>query len=243
MKGDTRVWIKRHDCDRPNIARRLHALISFALPAHYIRASPLRNPTNMVFQEIRKINAFKAADIPVPELLCSQGPVLMLSDVGETIQKKLKKLRDADAHLHDGLLIQCADALGEVHAGGLCHGRPHPRDMFVASNNKIGFFDFEEEPEAVMTMAQAQARDAWLLFFQVSAQALDKERTPSAAFTAWRRHISLETLQSLQQIVRFFRFCVIPLKMAQPIWLGDDGKRMLSAMEFFIANLGIKSKL
>jgi len=236
-----KVWIKRYDVEKPRLGRRLYSRFSPLLPSPFLRAAPLRDCEDMVMQEVRKTYGFYQAGLPVASIIAISGCAMMLEDVGETVAERLKYLRERDAIGHDNLLIQCAEALGQAHAHDLVHGRPHPRDMFL-SEERIGFFDFEEEPEVVMSLAQAQARDAWLMFFQISSQALDQERTCLAAFTAWRRFITLESLRSLQDLVRFFRFCVWPLKIAKPIWLGEDGKRMLQAMEFFVSHLGLKEK-
>lgn len=231
-----KVWIKRQGIEPKPLGKRLHAKLSFLFPAAFMKASPVRDAIGMNEQEVRKIEAFNKADIPVPEILAVDGPALMISDVGQTVQKQLDHLKKADPRAHEELLVKCADALGKVHHAGLVHGRPHPRDMFI-KDGEIGFFDFEEEPEAVMPLATAQARDSWLLFFQVSAQALDKDKTNNAAFAAWREQVSNETLQELKKIIRFFSIFITPLKWAKPIYLGGDGKRMLSAMEFLSSNL------
>ena len=241
MRGDERVFIKRHDVGNPGFGRKLHGFISPLLPAHFLRASPILNAEGMANRELRKITNFRDHNIDVPEVICASDGAIMMSDVGENIQTRLKQLRSLNSHLHDSLLIQCSAALGDVHASGLCHGRPHPVDMFLG-HAKIGFFDFDEEPESVMSLAQAQARDAWLLFFQITAQAIDQTRTPHAAFGAWRRKISLETLESLKELVKFFQFCILPLKLAKNIRLGVDGQNMLNAMEFFMLHLGLKAK-
>ncbi|UXN03208.1 serine/threonine protein phosphatase [Bartonella sp. HY406] len=241
MRGDERVFIKRHDVGGPRLGRKLHGFLSPILPAHFLRASPILSPADMAKRELRKIALFQKHHIDVPEVICSDGSAIMMGDVGENIQTRLKQLRELNTHLHDSLLIQCSAALGDVHAAGLCHGRPHPVDMFLGQA-KIGFFDFDEEPETVMSLAQAQARDAWLLFFQIATQAVDQERTPHAAFGAWRRKISLETLESLKELVLFFKFCILPLKLAKNIRLGVDGQNMLNAMEFFMLHLGLKAK-
>jgi len=235
-----KVWIKRYDVEKPRLGRRLHYALSGLLPL-FLRATPLRPCEDMVMQELRKAYAFSQAGLPTAPIIAIANCSLMLEDIGETIAQRLKTLRIQDRIGHDNLLIQCGEALGQAHGAGLVHGRPHPRDMFL-HEGKIGFFDFEEEPEAVMDLAQAQARDTWLLFFQICAQALDAKRTCPAAFTAWRRFATLDSLHSLQDLVHFFRFYVLPLKMAKPIWLGEDGKRMLQTMEFFISHLRLKEK-
>lgn len=236
-----KVWIKRQGIERRPLGKQLHAALSFLLPAAFMRASPKLSPLAMNEQEVRKIEAFQATGIAVPQILAVDGPALMISDVGQTVQKRLDVLRKSDVEAHDALLIACADALGKVHKSGLVHGRPHPRDMFIA-DEKIGFFDFEEEPEAVMPLVDAQARDAWLLFFQISAQAVDKDTTQNAAFEAWKKSASQDTVDALNKIVKFFSIFILPLKLAKPIYLGGDGRRMLSAMEFLSSNLKNRQK-
>jgi len=239
LRAGEKVWIKRYDVEGVSFGRHLHKAASPLLPLHFLRAPPVRDSQDMVRQELRKMLAFKSAGLNVPDPLCAFDTGLMLLDMGQTVQARLDDLRETEADGHDNLLIQCAEILGQAHEYGLCHGRPHPCDMFMAQG-KIGFFDFEEEPEAVMPLAQAQARDVWLLFFQITTQAIDKKRTPHAAFMSWRRHTSIDTLKALCDLVRFFKYCVLPLKLMRPIWLGEDGKRMLNVMEFFITHLGLK---
>ncbi|AQS40788.1 MAG: Putative serine/threonine kinase [Candidatus Tokpelaia hoelldobleri] len=239
LQNKQTVWIKRMDCDSPILSRWFHATLFSKLVKPYLRAAPLRSPQEQLQQEIRKLSAFKAARIPVPDIICAQETALMLSDVGKTIQKRLAPLKKTAPRQHEAMLVACAKALGEVHAAGLCHGRPHPRDMFLSPNGKIGFFDFEEEPEAVMSLSQAQARDIWLLFLQICMRAQDKDHTPAAAFNAWQRYTAPQTLEDLRHLVRFFRHFLPPLQALKAIRLGKDGQRMLIATEFFISHLGI----
>lgn len=241
MREGQQVWIKRQGIEKKPWGKRLHDRLSFLFPAHFMKASPARDALGMNEQEVRKIEAFKKAGIPVPEILAIDGPALMISDVGQTVQKQLDHLKKTDPAVHENLLVKCAKALGNVHHAGLVHGRPHPRDMFI-KDGKIGFFDFEEEPEAIMPISTAQARDAWLLFFQISAQSLDKTKTDNEAFGAWKQQVSQETLAELEKIVRFFSIFIAPLKLANLIYLGGDGKRMLSAMEFLSSNLKNRQK-
>ena len=236
MREGKKVWIKRQGIEKRPWGKRLHGSLSFLLPAAFMKSSPLRDALAMNGQEIRKIEKFRKAGIAVPEILAVDGPALMISDVGQTVQKRLDFLKKNDGEAHEKLLIQCGEALGKVHHAGLVHGRPHPRDMFMAGN-ELGFFDFEEEPEAVMPIPTAQARDAWLLFFQVSAQSLEKNKTDHVAFEAWKKQVSPETLKQLEKIVRFFSIFITPLKLSRFIYLGGDGKRMLSATEFLSSNL------
>ena len=178
------VWIKRFDTERRPLAKRLHALASPLLPSA-LHASPNVDAAGAAMREARKAASFNAAGFPTPAILWRGGAVLVLAEVSEIVQKMLGRLREADPAGHEDLLVEMAAALGRVHAVGLCHGRPHPRDMFRRADGTWGYLDFEEEPEAAMPLATAQARDVWVLFMQIVARA-QHEDTGARAFAAWR---------------------------------------------------------
>ncbi len=113
--------------------------------------------------------------------------------------------------------------------------------LTVEKDGVPGFLDFEEEPETVMSLAAAQARDVWLLFFQITAQARLPE-TPQQAFDAYRALAPAAVVPELRKIVGFFRFTIAPLRLFRRIHLGGDGKRLLQAMEFFDANLDVRTR-
>jgi hypothetical protein len=163
--------------------------------------------------------------------------VLVLSDVGEVAQRTLVGTLASDSMPHDELLVDLARALGEAHRAGLCHGRPHPRDMFLR-DGRIGFLDFEEEPEAVMPLAMAQARDVWLLFLQISPQAILPE-TEARALAAYRAVAPLDVIPALRTITGFFARVSAPLRLLPMSWLGKDGRYAVKATTFLTGALNI----
>lgn len=238
--GGHRVWIKRYDAERRPLAKRLHSLVSPLLVYPFLRSPKELGEAGMADREERKMKAFLAAGFQAPRIVYHQGPVMVLTDVAPIIQDRLNDLRRSDPAGHDALLVHCAHALGEAHAAGLCHGRPHPRDFFE-KDGVPGFLDFEEEPETVMPLAAAQARDVWLLFFQITAQARLSE-TAQQAFDIYRGIAPAAVIPELQKIVGFFRFTIAPLRFFRRIFLGGDGRRLLQAMEFFDANLDVPTR-
>ncbi len=239
LAGD-RVWIKRYDAERRPFPKRLHSLISPLLLLPFLRSAKETDAAGMADREMRKMAAFRAAGFEVPRIVGRDGSAIILSDVAPIMQDRLDGSRKSDPAAHDALLVQCAVALGKAHAAGLCHGRPHPRDFFE-KDGVPGFLDFEEEPETVMSLAAAQARDEWLLFFQITAQARLPE-TPQQAFDAYRALAPAAVVPELRKIVGFFRFTIAPLRLFRRIHLGGDGKRLLQAMEFFDANLDVRTR-
>ncbi len=225
--GGRRVWVKRYDVERMPFGKVLHALASPLLPV-FLRSSPRRQ--SGLERERRKMERFRSAGFPVCDILFADKAALVLSDAGESAQKRLGELRSMDAATHDDLLVKLAQALGEAHRAGLCHGRPHPRDMFLR-DDRVGFLDFEEEPEAVMPLPMAQARDLWLLFLQVSFRAA-LPGTQMRAFSAWRAAAPAAVVPALAQLVGFFHRWMAPLRLLPENMLGKDALYAVKATSF-----------
>ena len=228
------VWIKRYDTERPSFGSRAHRILTKLVPIPFWRPSlPLR-PGEMVARELRKYAAFESAGIAVPEIVGARRATIVIADVGPSLAHILKRLKAAGAvRDHDVLLVRMARALGEVHRAGLCHGRPHPRDMGLLGD-RIAFFDFEEEPETVMPLADAQARDVWLLFLHITSLAIEAE-TPARALDSYARMAPGETQTRLAALVGSM-WWIIPLGRAiSRIHFGGDLRRLLGATVFLAA--------
>lgn len=226
------VWIKRYGVETRPLGKRIHAALSPLLPA-YLKASPA--VPSLIERETRKMHTFRAAGFPVADIVFLNETVLVLSDEAEIVQHQLGRLRSTDEAAHDDLLVGAANALAELHRAGLCHGRPHPRDMFMR-DDRYGFIDFEEEPEAVMPLALAQARDVWLLFMQIASQALLPD-TKARAFSAYRSITPAGVSDALRGIVHFFSVAALPLHLIPMRLLGKDGQIMLKGTAFLKAAL------
>lgn len=227
--GGRRVWIKRYDVERMPFGKVLHALVSPLLPV-FLRSSARARGQAGLERERGKMDRFRAAGFPVADILYSAPSVLVLSDVGPSAQKHLGDLRSVNAAAHDDLLVKLAQALGEAHRAGLCHGRPHPRDMFLRED-RVGFLDFEEEPEAVMPLHMAQARDLWLLFLQISSRAA-LPGTQMRAFAAWRAAAPPAVVPALSRLVGFFHGWMAPLRLLPESLLGKDALYAVRATSF-----------
>ena len=225
------VWIKRFDAETAPVATRLHAAVSPLLPFRFLRASPHVDAEGSAERETRKAARFAAAGFPVPAILWRGGAVVVFSEVVEIAEPMLDRLRGHDPVRHDELLVELAAALGRAHAAGLCHGRPHPRDMFRRADGAWGFLDFEEEPEAAMPLACAQARDVWLLFLHLVGWA-QADHTVAAAFAAWRAEAPAGVVPELGRIMSLFSVLLPGLKFLRPLGLGKDGRRLLEGTSF-----------
>jgi len=224
------VWIKRYDAEARHWGKRLHELLSPVMPKSFLRASRRADASGMVDREIRKMEAFRQAGFDVPDLVYRGRTVIVLSHVADIVEHELRRLRSVDPDEHDELLVGAAGALGHVHGAGLCHGRPHPRDMFM-SGGRWGFVDFEEEPEAAMPLRAAQGRDIWLLFMQISANAMLQD-TEERALAAYAQAGPKGALEQLDSIISFCSPLLPPLGLLENAVLGKDLRRLLKATRY-----------
>jgi tRNA A-37 threonylcarbamoyl transferase component Bud32 len=227
------VWIKRYGTEKPSWWRHLQAGLSRLIPVDYLKPSPYLTPRQMAERELRRIRLFARHGIAAPEILYASRGAIVLGDVGQTVQSRLRKMADADAAAHDALLVACADELGRLHAAGLCHGRPYPRDMFFAGD-RLGFMDFEEEPQTVMPLATAQARDIWLLFLQVANNARCGTQTYEGAYRAWSERAPRSAIAELQRMTGFLGRFLSFARLIGRVRMGSDLQRFIAATSFLM---------
>ncbi|WP_083213675.1 MULTISPECIES: hypothetical protein [unclassified Ensifer] len=227
---DRTVWIKRYRRPGPRLGSRALAFASRFGGLAMLRPSPLLDIDGMIEREVRQIECFSAAGFRTPQIVYRGPTVLVLTHLGLPVSKHMGPLRESDSEAHDQLLVRCAAELGRLHAAGLCHGRPHPRD-FAIDEDAFGFLDFEEVPATVMPLATAQARDVWLLFLQVASRALRPE-TPDRAFAAWKLAAPTQAVHALGEmmpaITRLLPLARFLLRLRQ----GQDLIRFIAATAY-----------
>ncbi|NTE85196.1 lipopolysaccharide kinase InaA family protein [Agrobacterium rubi] len=225
------VWIKRQGAEKAPWWLKLQSLAASALPYKFLKPSPTLAPGAMMAREKRRMIAFGDKGFPVPEIIYASETAIVLSDVGPTVQRTLKSKRRGGDASHDALLIDCAAAIGDLHAAGLCHGRPHVRDFFL-SDGRIGFMDFEEEPEAAMPLETAQARDLWLLFLPLSTLAQNGRDTLDAAYNAWASRAPKAAIAELRRLVHVLSRFLPLARLIGRVQIGSDLQRFIVATEY-----------
>ncbi len=228
------VWIKRYGTEKPTWWRHLQSATSRLLPVDYLRPSPYLTPQQMAEREQRRIRLFAANGIATPPILYASKVAIVLGDVGPTVQARLRKSKDVDAAVHDQLLVACAEELGRLHAAGLCHGRPYPRDMFFIGD-RLGFMDFEEEPQTVMPLPVAQARDIWLLFLQIASTARCGIETYDAAYRAWSARAPAAAIAELRRMTGFLGHFLSFARLIGRVRMGSDLRRFIVATSYLAA--------
>ncbi len=206
-----KLWLKRYRGLPYHPGRLLHWLVSPLLYPRFLKSSAMLGPKGMVSRERRKLAAFAERGFLTPEVLFCEKRTLLLGDLSETVKARLGRLNaEGKRAEREALLVRLSESLGRVHAAGLCHGRPLARDTFY-HEGEIGYSDFEEEPEAVMPLADAQARDLFIQMQEIMALAKDPE-TPARCLAAYRAEAPEETLAALARLLRFFGLLRAPLR-------------------------------
>ncbi|WP_420407460.1 serine/threonine protein phosphatase [Hoeflea sp.] len=224
-----RLWIKRFDVEPLAFAKRLHWLVSPVLYPPFLRGSAPALGEAGVERECNRIAAFRGAGFRTPSIIYRNGAMLVLSDVSPVLTDGLAAA--SEPH-RQALLLKLFAALGQMHSAGLVHGRPHLRDMSLY-NGEICFFDFEEAPETTMPLADAQARDLWLVLLPVVA--LERDETKCRALLrVWLDTAPVEAVMALSRFVGFVRPLLVPARLLPKALQGGDLERFLGAARFLV---------
>lgn len=237
--SDRAVWIKRYMDRRFAPAHQALSLIARLGGMPGLRPSPHLDAAGMIERECRQIDAFRTHGFTVPEVLYRSRSALVLSDLGPSVGAQLVAMRQQDPDGHEALVERCGLELGRVHGAGLCHGRPHPRD-FALPDGQFGFFDFEEDPAAVMPLAMAQARDVWLLLLDTTTRALSAT-TPIATLAAWRRFRPENAEFALAELVSRLARLLPVVHLMLRVRTGRDLERFVRATEFLTSRTLLRS--
>ncbi|MCZ7498088.1 MULTISPECIES: phosphotransferase [Rhizobium/Agrobacterium group] len=227
------VWIKRQGTETPSWWIKLQTFLAKLLPYTFMRPSPPLDGAGLMRRELDTLQAFKASGFPVPPVIYSSRTAVVLGDVGPTIIERMDAIKAAAPAEHDALLVKSAEALGELHAAGLCHGRPHVRDFFL-EDGRVGFMDFEERPQEVMPLETAQARDIWLLFLQVATRACDARKTCDAAFARWRENAPPRALEELCRLTGILGRFLPVARLIGRVRMGSDLRRFIMATDYLM---------
>ncbi|SIQ74045.1 hypothetical protein SAMN05880582_103184 [Rhizobium sp. RU20A] len=227
--GERTVWIKRYAGREGMMRMRAQSVLASLLREPILRPSPVLPPEQMIERELRKMAALSAAGFRTAKVLYRGPRALVLENLGRTLGGDMSDAKGEPA-VHDGLLLRAATEIGRLHRAGLCHGRPHPRDFVIDADSSFGFLDFEEDPQAVMPLASAQARDILLLFLQIATRSL-LPQTPGEAYAAWASRATPAAVAELSRIVARLTPLLTAMRAVQRVKPGQDVARFIAAVE------------
>lgn len=137
------------------------------------------DPLRLFAAERETHRLMQARGVPVPPLLAEAEDYLILPDCGPTLAALM---RAADRPSHWAAFAAAGTALARLHALGLAHGRPQPRDL-CWDGATLRFLDFERG--GVATRRQ-QAFDLIQLVYGIHCHDLEAPPEAQAVLAAYR---------------------------------------------------------
>lgn len=232
-----KVWIKRAEGGKRHFLHHVQAAIAFITRQPAFSAT-VRH-TDSLAGEAQRLRLFRERGIHVPEVLAAEDNVIVTADIGGDLKAALDRL-DGNAPAQATLLQTAAAALADLHSHKLAHGRPYLRDLSWDGKH-IGFLDLEEDPAAVMPLADAQARD--ILIFLSNASRFARSATSlfiysddilDGIFSSYclAADGDLAVLQSLTKLVTFLYPVGALVHRWLWQWAGNDARRAVTAIRF-----------
>jgi tRNA A-37 threonylcarbamoyl transferase component Bud32 len=177
--------------------------------------------------EFERLHELREKGLPVAKPIALTEGWFATGDMGTPLQDLLDHQDDEgqrERTLKDG-----AEALARLHKAGEWHGSGQVRDL-VQTKDGIGFIDFEEDLMAVMSLAQAQARDL-LLFLISTARYAKGQNNPIpqalAAYAAIAPGTVWPEIRRLSWLLGFVHRALAPWRAK----LGRDARQALLAVE------------
>lgn len=114
--------------------------------------------------EVKRLQALREAGVHVPAVKVHLEQLLVLEDVGETLESGLPYLDDVQRMER---IRRLAEDLAAFHAAGHWHGGAQLRNV-TFDDGRFGRIDFEEDLEGVLPLRMRQAMDALLAAFSIA---------------------------------------------------------------------------
>lgn len=211
-RNDVSLWVKTPSQPRFRWIYKFSNNLVKWLGMPYFQAPPHAGaPGGAQSLQIEKQMLIKLAQagVSVPQLVASTEEWLALSTTGE---KNLDEvLNDMLPEERIDLWRQAVQTISDAHKKGVYFSQAFARNIMLEENGvdasgekayRIYFLDFEEDPAAVMRLAQAQMRD-WAFFLHSTACLVTYE-TP-AAVEFFFRQLANETPEAQQTAKRLFK--------------------------------------
>ncbi len=163
-----RVIAKRQRPPRSVWRTRMVNALAGSFGVTLLRAVPAHGGARAQEIEIERLRSLRAAGVRVPEVLHVEADFFVLSElVGPSLVRLVERGGPAGFEAWRRGLATLTD----THARGGYLSHAFARN-FIATDAGLAMIDFEDDPLAVMTLAEAQARD-WLAYLHSTAWMLD----------------------------------------------------------------------
>lgn len=163
------LWLKKQAPARGYWRYRALNFFTRVMRLPLLKAVPQLGGQVALDTERQRLTALHQAGIFVPKVMAHGSGWLLIADQGVSVVAQFKNSDVAHAD-KQALLTACLRAIKAVHKKGQYLSQAFVRNMVQIRPDDLdmGFIDFEDDPMAVMTLAEAQARDLLLFVDSVA---------------------------------------------------------------------------
>lgn len=226
MTDGKKYWVKRRPESKRRVWHRVQWSLAVLLRCSLLMPSVSEGGAASIHGEARRLQLFRAKKLPVPEVIYHDHSILVTMDCGEPLQQCLQDKCEEERVFW---LSQAMALLMQVHKAGLSVGRPMPKDLLL-KNSQLTLIDLEEAPESVMSRAEAQARDIWLLMNGISGL-VNNDNALIEVCRPLLNDIAPETMRALMQLLRILKPLSFILSSLRLHHIGKDVTKAVRATE------------
>lgn len=184
VPGGERVVAKQQRTPRAAWRARAFNVLPRAFGLALLQAAPDEGGAKAQAIEVARLRALAAAGARVPPVRHVEDAFFIMGYVDGT---PLPFLIEAGGNPAFEAWQQGLAALVDVHRKGHCLSQAFARN-FIAARDGLTMIDFEDDPLAVMSLADAQARD-WLAYLHSTVWMLEATRAQiRGTIAAWLGH-------------------------------------------------------
>ena len=158
-----KYWLKK---GRKTSSNWFHRLCYIILNFEILIPVESKSIKQSIEHETNKINLFKNAGIHVPQIKFKNNEFFVMSDVGDSVYRYIKKNHNTKEELY-AYLNKTIDLLCEVHNKGFYHGGAQTRN-FTFQNEQVYLIDLEDSFCADVNLKILQFRDLCLFLLSLT---------------------------------------------------------------------------
>ncbi len=205
LPNNEKVWVRRSDAHHSIWVYRLSSIFTMLLRADALKPVPSIGGREAIQNEAKTLQRLSSAGVIVPKLLAVCDDGLMMTDLSDsqTLKVVLSNSKNTLSDWQRGVI-----AIAELHNKKQHVSQCFIRNIISFNDGRIGFIDFEDAPEKVLTLTQCQTRD-WLCFLFSTAYYFDTDNDRNQAITIFRQALGKNTdslINELDKNTRFLRW-------------------------------------
>ncbi|PID66715.1 MAG: hypothetical protein CR975_01400 [Gammaproteobacteria bacterium] len=224
------VWVRRAGRRNSIWRYRLLSVLTGLSGADALKPVPSLGGQAAIANEAAALKRLSQNDIIVPKLLAVNDTALMMSHLpgDQTLMDVLSQATTQATVLEHWQ--RGATAIVDLHKKNQHVSQCFARNMMCCDDGRIGFIDFEDAPEKVLTLRQCQIRD-WLCYLHSTTFLLDNDNSRQQAIIVLYQALGEKTDGVIADIYGNTRRFIWARHLQSRRW-GRDALRVAALMRF-----------